>query len=143
MSFINMLANDVWSDQDISRRVQGMIRSKFTQEDELKAARLARTEPKTESEVAFIREVDATIAAALQEGRSAERDMELLRKALNIEECQRIVAIPIPEQVFDDGNQVINQTQIDNHLIVTKNCQAVIDSASKEVLALIALRNPT
>lgn len=143
MSFINMLANDVWSDQDISRRVQGMIRSKFTQEDELKAARLARKEDKTESEVAFIREVDATIAAALQEGHSAKIDMDLLSKALNIEECQRIVAIPIPEQVFDEDNQVINQTQIDIHLRVAKNCQDVIDSASKEVLALIALRNPT
>ena len=142
MSFVNMMGNDRWTDLDINRRVQAIIRSQFTAEDELKAARLARQATKTDTEQAFIEAVDSAIAAALAEGHDARVDMELLAQVLNIEECQRIVAIPITEPVLDEQGAVTNQDQIDLETTVRANCQAQIDAASPEVLALVALRNP-
>lgn len=142
MSFVNMMGNDRWTDLDINWRVQAIIRSQFTAEDELKAARLARQATKTDSEAAFIASVDSAIAAALAEGHDARADMALLSQALNIEECQRIVAIPISDPVLDEQGAVTNQDQIDLETTVRANCQSQIDAASPEVLALVALRNP-
>lgn len=142
MSFVNMMGNDRWTDLDINRRVQAIIRSQFTAEDELKAARLVRQATKTDAEQAFIESVDATIEAALSEGHDARADMELLAQVLNIEECIRIVAIQITEPVLDEQGAVTNQDQIDIETTVRANCQSQIEVASPEVMALVALRNP-
>lgn len=140
MSFINMLANDVWSDSDISRKVQALIRSKFSQEDELKAARLARQENKTDAENTFIVSVDSTIASALAEGKAAREDMALLTQVLNVEECKRILSLPEVEPILDEQGVVTNQAVIDVFKIVAENCQATIDAASQEVKDLLTLR---
>lgn len=142
MSFINMLANDVWSDSDISRKVQALIRSKFSQEDELKAARLARQENKTDAENTFIVSVDSTIATALADGKAAREDMALLNKALLVEECKRILAIPEVEPILDEEGNITNQTVIDTFKTVYENCQATInkETESQEVKDLLTLR---
>ena len=142
MSFVNLYANDRWSDLDINRRVQALIRTMFTQEDELKAARLDRKAVKSDADTAFIASVDSAVTAALAEGVAARADMALLTQALNIEECMRIVAIPIVEPVLDDQGAVTNQERIDFETTIRANCQLQIDAASPEVLALVALRNP-
>ena len=141
-SFINLMASDVWTDQDINRRVQALIRSQFTAEDELKAARLARQSSKSGPEIEFIASVDAAIAAALDEGHAARTDMALLTQAMNVEECQRILAVEPLAPEYDEAGQIDNQPRLDLEATIRANCQAQIDAASPEVLALVALRNP-
>lgn len=141
-SFVNLMASDVWSDLDISRRVQALIRSAFTAEDELKAARLARQETKTDAEAAFIASVDAAITAALTEGATARSDMALLKDVLHVEDCMRIVALSAIPPALDDQGAVTNQDSIDADVAAKSAAQAVIDAASDPVKSLVAERNP-
>ena len=141
-SFVNLMASDVWSDLDISRRVQALIRSAFTAEDELKAARLARQETKTDAEAAFIASVDAAITAALTEGATARSDMALLKDVLHVEDCMRIVALSAIPPALDDQGAVTNQDSIDADVAAKSAAQAVIYAASDPVKSLVAERNP-
>ena len=141
-SFVNLMGNDVWSPLDISRRVQAIIRSQFTQEDELKAARLARQATKTDAEAAFIASVDAAIASALAEGAAARSDMALLNFVLQVEQAMRILAAPPVEQVLDANGQVTNAAGLAYDNATRVSAQAEIDAASDPVKALVALRNP-
>ena len=124
MSFVNLLANDVWSSLDINRRVQALVRTQFTAEDELKAARLARQESRTDADEAFIASVDAAIAAALSEGVAARADMALLTQVMAVEYCHHIVG----SSLFDDEAKA--------------SAQATIDAASAAVKALVEQRKP-
>ena len=142
MSFINMMVSDYWSDLDINRRVQSLIRFQFTAEDELKAARLARQETKTDAEAAFIASVDAAITAALTEGATARSDMALLKDVLHVEDCMRIVALSAIPPALDDQGAVTNQDSIDADVAAKSAAQAVIDAASDPVKSLVAERNP-
>ena len=89
MSFVNLLADDVWSGSDIDNRVQALIRSQFTISDELKAARLARKQNPSEGDLAFLAMVDAVISAAVAEGTAAREDMAKLLPVLDFEKNQR------------------------------------------------------
>jgi hypothetical protein len=91
MSFIDLKANDTWSDGDIERRVNAIIRSKVTAEDELKAARLARSEM-DEDETAFVNSVDEFIRNAIQEGRQAKADMTILKQVFVYEAAETRLA---------------------------------------------------
>ena len=92
MSFVDLMANDVWSEADINNNVQALIRSHYTQEDELKAARLSRKSDASEEEKTFVDEVDAVIVAAIQAGRDARADMDLLMQVFPLEVAQRRLA---------------------------------------------------
>ena len=85
MSFIDLMANDVWSESDIQNRVQNLIRSRYTAEDELKAARLARKTDATPEELAYVAAVDAVVETAIAEGRQARIDNALLVEVLAYE----------------------------------------------------------
>lgn len=87
MSFINLMASDVWSAADIDNRVQSMIRSRFSAQDELRAARLARKPDATEGEAAFVASVDAWIAECIEQGHQARVDMALLHEVLAHEQA--------------------------------------------------------
>ena len=91
MSFIDLKANDVWSEGDIERRVNAIIRSKVTAEDELKAARLSRGEM-DESATAFVSLVDEFIRNAIQEGRAAKADMTILKEVFVYEAAETRLA---------------------------------------------------
>lgn len=91
MSFIDLKANDVWSEGDIERRVNAIIRSKVTAEDELKAARLSRGDM-DESATAFVSLVDEFIRNAIQEGRSAKADMTILKEVFVYEAAETRLA---------------------------------------------------
>ena len=141
-SFINLMASDVWTDQDINRRVQALIRSQFTAEDELKAARLARQATKTDAEAAFIASVDAAIASALAEGAAARADMVLLQGALDVENAQRRLARPEIEHVLDESGNLTNQAELDQDAAERAAANAELVAASPEVMDLVSLRNP-
>lgn len=84
-SFVNLMASAVWTDADISARVQALIRGAVSAEDELKAARLSRKTAATADDSAFVERVDGVIAAAVEQGREARADMALLREVLALE----------------------------------------------------------
>ena len=121
MSFINLMASDVWSEADITNQVQNLIRVKFSAEDELKAARLARKPDATTAERSYVSDLDAWIAQCVQLGREARADMALLQQVLQVESAKMSLS-DLPA----DGDPA--------------PLQAVIDTATVEVLGIVAMR---
>lgn len=142
MSFVNMMANDVWSSADIDNKVQALIRSRFSAEDELKAARLARLANPTTEEQAFVADVDGWIAACVQEGRQARADMVLLLEVFDVEAAERRLALPVVEPELDEGGNVTNQDTINSDQAERAAAQAEVDAASPEVMHWVDLRRP-
>lgn len=88
MSFVNLMGSDLWTEADIASKVQAMIRSRYNEQDELKAARLSRKVDSTESELAYVWAVDSWIADCVEQGRQARIDTALLAQALEVEKAQ-------------------------------------------------------
>lgn len=94
MSFINMMASDVWSDADITRRTEAMLRTEFSQEAETILNRkvlgisLGTYEP-TAQDQADIARYDQVAKAVQAEGVAARADMALLLQVFPVEEAQR------------------------------------------------------
>ena len=68
--------------------------------------------------------------------------MALLTQAMNVEECQRILAVEPLAPEYDEAGQIDNQPRLDLEATIRANCQAQIDVATDPVKALVALRNP-
>ena len=109
MSFVNLYANDLWSKADIDGRVQALIRGRFNQQDELKAARLARKADATEAEQTFVAKVDAWIATCIEEGRQAALDTALLAETLDYEVAQRRLA----QYQLEEGKPEVTRPVLD------------------------------
>lgn len=137
--FIDMMANDVWSDTDIDAKVQAMIRSRYSPNDELKAARLSRSGDDPE----FVAAVDAWIAQCVAEGRQARDDMAMLTEVMQVETAERRLNHPIVEPELDDDGNVTNQDAIDADEAERAEAQAVIDAASPEVMQWVEARRPS
>ena len=142
MSFIDLMANDVWSEGDINNRVQNLIRSRYTAEDELKAARLSRKGDATPEEQSFVADVDAVIVSSIEAGRAARADMALLQEVFMVEAAMRRLALPVIEPVIDEEGTVTNQPEIDADAAERTEAQATVEGASAEVTALVEQRNP-
>lgn len=147
MSFINLMASDVWSAADIDNRVQSMIRSRFSAQDELKAARLARKPDATEGEAAFVASVDAWIAECIEQGHQARVDMVLLHEVLGLEVNRRRLAQPVVEpelSVAEEGEDalVLNQDALDLDAQERTAAEFALQAGSQDALDLLAVRNP-
>jgi hypothetical protein len=142
MSFVNLMASDVWSSADIDNKVHALIRSRYSADDELKASRLARKPDPSESDSAFVAGVDAWIAECVQQGNDARADMTLLNEVFPMEAAARRLAMPLVEPEINEEGEVTNQDAIDTDLAERADAQAIIDSASPEAKALYDLRNP-
>ena len=142
MSFIDMTANDVWSSADIDNKVQALIRSRYSAQDELKASRLARTPNPSETDAAFVVSVDSWIAECVAEGRAARTDMALLVQVLDLEVHKRRLDMPLVEPVLDEEEAITNQDALDADTAERAAAQAVLDAASPEAKELFDLRNP-
>ena len=88
MSFVNLMGSDLWTEADIASKVQAMIQSRYNEQDELKAARLSRKVDSTESELAYVWEVDSWIADCVEQGRQARIDTAVLAQVLDVEKAQ-------------------------------------------------------
>jgi hypothetical protein len=130
MSFVDMMSNDVWSEADIDNKVQAMIRSRFSENDELKAARLARSGQDPE----FVATVDAWIATCVQEGRDASLDMGVLFQVFAVESAERRLALPEVDPSDEDHYAQDAEERA--------AAQAVIDAASPEVMVWVDARRP-
>lgn len=89
MSFINLMADDVWSEADIVNRTEAMVRSKFSAQEEvilnrkvLGASMNFTLSPADQAEVG---EFQATVLAAQFAGQEARADMALLNAVLAFE----------------------------------------------------------
>ena len=142
MSFIDLMQNDIWSSTDIDNKVQALIRSKYSQQDELKASRLARTANATEEEISFVAAIDTWVAACVQEGRDARKDMKLLLEVLNMLDANTRLLQPEVQPIYDEELQVINQDEISADIAQRQQAQETLDTASDEAKALFEIRKP-
>lgn len=142
MSFIDLMANDVWSSSDIDNKVQSLIRSRYNQQDELKASRLARTTNATLADMAFVAEVDAWIAACVQQGRDAYMGMKLLAEVLDMLTANARLLQPESTPVYNDDLEVVNQAEITEDTLQRQQAKETLDTASAEAKALFEIRKP-
>lgn len=139
-SFIDLMANDIWSDADITRRTEAMVRSEFSLEAETILNRkvagisLGQYSP-TPDDLAEMARFKSVVDAAHDEGVAARADMALLLQVFPLEEAQRRLDRPLPgEEATED--------EIAADAAERAAAQAVIDAASPEATALFDLRNP-
>ena len=117
MSFVNMMGNDVWSLVDIDNKVQALIRSKYSTNDELKAARFSRKGQRAAPETAFITGVDTWVTSCVAQGTQAKLDSALLAATLPLEVAQqrlsqRLLDVDVTEDrpVLDaEGNPTFDE----------------------------------
>lgn len=154
MSFIDMMANDVWSEADIVNRTEAMIRSGYPPNVEAIINRKATGAALGQyvlsaDEQAEIAAYSATSEAARQAGNAARADMALLRKVLDHEAAQRRLALPaVTEPATATGTDENGEAiEVANPAIAQDEAeraaaQAVIDAADQATLDLVTLRNP-
>lgn len=147
MSFVNLFANDVWSDADIVRRTEAMIRSEFPQEAETILNRKAMgaalgsymPTPEEQAEMARYR---ATVEAARIEGDAARADMAILVQVFPLEDAQRRLDRPVVEPETDEEGNVTNAEAVAQDAAERADAQGVIDAATPQALDLFTRRNP-
>jgi outer membrane protein assembly factor BamA len=142
MSFVDLMANDIWSDTDINNKVQALIRSKYSEQDELKASRLARNSDISANDLLFIANLDAWISSCVNEGRNARSDMQLLLQVISLEQAQARLSQPEVQPELDEEGNVLNQQQLDEDKQAREQAQAVLDGATADTWALYLQRNP-
>lgn len=130
MSFIDRMANDRWSDADITKRTEAMVRSVFPAEAEgiinrkLQGAGLGQYTLTPEDGAEIARFNDIVTAAAIA-GAQARADALLVNQALEMEALFReLAAIPDDEEHYDQRQAV----------------QAAIDAFPQEAEALVIER---
>lgn len=153
MSFINLMANDVWSDADITNRTEAMVRSEFSAATEgiinrkVSGAGLGAY-ALTAGDQAEIGRFAVVTQAAATEGAAARADMRRLQSARDHEHAAARLVEPVPDlpptiTLTVDGTT----TEVPNPAIAADAAeraaaQSVLDAAAPDTLALVALRNP-
>lgn len=136
MSFVDLMANDAWSDADILRRTEAMIRSEFSAEAEAiinrKAMGLALgTYQPTAEEFVELGRYQSVIEAARMAGNAARADMARLRVVMEMEQAARRLSQP----ALAEGYAGHAEDQADRAA-----AQAVIDAADGDATALFEAR---
>lgn len=145
MSFIDLMSSNVFTDSEITRRTELMIRTYFTEEEELILNRKLSAKmtgvytPTPEEEAEFAR-FGMVAMQAQQEGIAARADNNLLIEILHVEPSFLRLRQPLVEPVYEDG-EIINQEEIDFDLEQRAEAQSVVDSASPEAMQWVETRN--
>lgn len=140
-SFINLMANDIWSEADITNRTEALIASEFSPTAVAILNRKAtgaalgqyQLSPADVADIARYAEVSEW---ARDLGNQALKDMELLNETMVLEESIARLNRPALDPETNDSSLV------EQDLAERQAAQAVIDSASQEALDLAKLRNP-
>jgi hypothetical protein len=152
MSFINLLANDIWTEADMVRRTESMIRSEFSVEDEAilnrKAIGLAlNTYQASEEELYQMQRYTAVAENARVELAAAMADMALLKKVFRLEDAKKTQALmPLdeaitflqterPEEILDEEGNVTNQAEIDSYNETYNKAQQTVSLYGSDVEA--------
>lgn len=147
MSFINLLANDIWSDADITNKTEAIIHSKFSVLEENILNRKVTgvligsyvMSPEEELQLQRYKEFSER---AKQEGIDARNDMALLLRVFELEKAYSRLNLPVVEPEYDEDGNILNQEQLDIDLEERSVAQEVVDSATEEEQELYLLRNP-
>lgn len=133
MSFVDLFSNDIWSDADITRRTESMIRSEFSLDAETILNRKVigislGTYTPTEQDQADMARYNAVAVAAQIEGVAARNDMALLLQVFFLEEAQRRLDISSLSDCIDrlalpEVKPVINEetSEVENAKEVEKD----------------------
>ena len=146
MSFINMMANDVWSQADILRKTESMIRTYYSEEQENILNRkmtgvITGNYQLNAQEGAEIQDFSVKIMESRQANIEATRDMILLLQVLDTEKSFLRLRLPMLEEVIEE-EIVTNHEEIDTDLQERNAAEEVVASASEEVMKWVLLRNP-
>jgi hypothetical protein len=137
-SFINMLANDIWSEQDITNRTEAMVRAVMPLQDELvlnrkvQGAALGQYELTAQDQTDMGRLAQAGFSAQ-QEGIAARADMTLLLHVFEVEAA--ITRLDRPEVAPEDETYEADQAE-------RTEAMGVVSGASEEVLIWVEARRP-
>lgn len=148
MSFIDLMANDVWSDADIKARLHAEIRSEVSEQSEAELNRALQGKmlgmhTMTPGEMALLMLFKGATDRVAVLGAAARADMALLAATLPVEAAQRRLAQPVVLPLEAGEPPVpINLEAVALDTQEREAAQAVVDGASAEALALALLRNP-
>ena len=147
MSFIDMLANHVWTDAEITNRTEAMVRSVMPLADELvlnrkvQGAALGQYTLSEQDQADMERLAQAGMAAQ-QAGIEARYDMLVLREVWLVEEAGKRLSLPVIEPILDEEGNVTNQDEIDADEAERTAAQERIAVADEEVMGWVDLRRP-
>lgn len=151
-SFINLLADDLWSDADIVNRTESLIRSEFSVADEAilnrKLTGMALGQyTLSAAEKADLQRFAMLTASARQTGVQARQDMALLRDTLALEEAEQRLTLPKVLALMSEGTKeapsmVLNPDELAIDQAERTAAQAVVTGATPAVIALRDLRRP-
>ena len=147
MSFIDLMASDVWSEADIIRRTEAMVRQYFSADAEmiinrkLQGAALGQYALSAE-ELAEIARFNEVVFSARQAGEAARADMAVLNEVLAVEPAFLRLRQPELKPELGEDERVINQDALDQDAADRMAAQALVDGASVQVLDLLMQRNP-
>lgn len=143
-SFINLLANDIWSDADITRRTEAMVRTEFSAEAETilnrKVAGISLSQyTPTPEDLAEMARFRAVVDAAQAAGVAARADMVLLSQTLVYEAAKKRLAkttlqdawdrlqLPEVEPIVDqETGEVLNQAEVDQDKAERATAQQIV-----------------
>ena len=147
MSFVDLMGYDIWTEADILKRTESIVRSQFSLDEEtilnrkFQGATLGQY-VLTEADLNEMHRFKEIVSYSQQEGISARADMVLLTKVLQIEPSFLRLRLPLVEFQYDDEGNILNQEAIDLDMQEREAAQQIVDSASTEVLDLCNFRNP-
>lgn len=130
MSFINLMANDDWSDADIVNRTEAMITSQFPRWMILQRKVMGQMEGQYTLTADESSEYNAYKAYAFQMGADADQarsDMDLLRRTWAVSTAQQRLALPAVDGDDEDAAE-------------RQSAQAVLDAAAPDALNLATQR---
>jgi len=147
MSFVDLMANDDWSEADIANRTEAILRGQFSVVDEQVLNRkvtgnMLGIYAMDDDDRAQVAAFAAATLASRDAGVQARADMALLRETWTLEAAQRRLAQPPVQPEVDDEGKVTNQEAVDTDTAERAQAQAVWDAGSDAAKALYERRNP-
>ena len=143
-SFVNLLGNDLWSEADIVNRTEAMVRSQFSATDETIINRyisgVAFGVPLTDWQLALVLSFKTCVLAAQEEAFKAVADMALLTEAIEVQAALKTLSADPVAQILGEGEEVLNQVELDADAAARAVAQAVVDTASEDAVTLANLR---
>lgn len=146
MSFIDLMSHTIFTESDILKRTESMIRTYYSREQENILNRkmtgvMTGTYTLSESESMEIQDFSIKIMQARQVNIKATADNELLKKIIEVEKSYLRSISPVIEEILEE-DVVTNSVEIAIDLEERSLAQSVVDNASGDVMDWVHLRNP-
>lgn len=144
-----MMANDVWSDADITARTEAMVRSVMSLADELvlnrkvQGAALGQYTLTVQDQADMERLAQAGFAAQ-QEGIAARADMAMLLQVIKVEAAEKRLSLPVVEPILEEEGNITNQADLDADAAERAAAELVMDFAgdNEDVMRWVEARRP-